>query len=407
MESRRLQILSFSLVATAMAFAGFKGLTQASEFYFYVLMVSRIVLSLTGVALLLLVTTEKTKPFAEGTASLLFLAVALTESFLAYLQADVFGFSYLIVCVALVLSSAISFLSLSTSLLAMLPSQITILAAPLLSLPISIWSDRIRATQSLLLPGVTLFASSLIWFFNSVYLHRKTVAAKLKTMHKRQDILQAQMFLLRKQPRILKLPPLHEMVRERVGDQHSGTKQESVSDQVLLVDVIDILREAIGQAQTKYAEKKTMTVTLDLPAPMSLPVAVAAEKNDLRNLFTSALSKSIGSLNGEQGVVRVALRVGYKAASVTIEDNGWGLREKFSPNAAVTYELSLREIQAMVSFWGGRLEVLSRLGVGSRMSIELIRVDAYATDAHKDETQERNILNELEANPTSHVTTGS
>ncbi len=394
-----------------MAFAGIKGLSSASEYYFYALMVSRIVLSLAGVALLLLVTTEKSKPLVEGTASLLFLAIALSESFLAYLQTDVFGLSYLIVCAALVLSSAISFLSLRLSLLAMLPSQVTILAAPLLSLPLATWSDRVRATQSLLLPALTLIVSFVIWFLNAIYVHRKAVTAKLKTMQRRQDILQAQMFLLRKQPRILRMPSLHETVRERVNDHHAGEKQESISDQVLLNDVIDVLREAINQAESKYSGKKNMRVTLDLPAPMSLPVAVAAEKNDLRNLFASAISKSIGSLNGEQGVVRVALRVGYKAASVTIEDNGWGLREKFSPNSAAGHELSLREIQAMVSFWGGRFEVLSRLGVGSRMSMELVRVDAFAAGhesaTHESTTQERTIENELEANPTSHITTGS
>lgn len=202
------------------------------------------------------------------------------------------------------------------------------------------------------------------------------------------------------------MPDLHETVRVKIGDQHAGAQQESVSDQVLLIDMIDLLREAISQAQAKYSEKKSMRVTLDLPAPMSLPVAVAAEKNDLRNLFSSAISKSIASLNGEQGVVRVTLRVGYKAASVTIEDNGWGLREKFSPNSASAHELSLREMQAMVSFWGGRLEVLSRLGVGSRMSFELIRVDAFAA-GYESATQERAAGNDFEADPTTHITAGS
>lgn len=400
MESRGLQILSFLLVAVAQGFAAVDGLSASSEFYFNVLMVSRIGLALAGSVLLLLVAIERRKPLAEGSASLLFLAVALSESFLAYLQADVFGLSYLIVAVSLVLSSAISFVSLGTSLLAMLPSQLTILAAPLLSLPISTWTNQILATQSLILPVTTLVMSFIIWLLNALHLHRRTVTAKLRSMQKRQDILQAQMFLLRKQPRTLQLPPLHETVRERVGDQHAGAKQESISDQVLLDDVIDLLRESISHVQSKFSDRKTMRVTLDLPAPMSLPVAVAAEKTDLRNLFVSAISKSISSLNGEDGVVRIALRVGYKAASVTIEDNGWGLREKFSPNSSIGDELSLREIQAMVSFWGGRLEVLSRLGVGSRMSMELVRVDAFATEAHGDSSEQQ-------ADAASHITTGS
>lgn len=394
-----------------MAFAAVDGLSQANQFYFHVLVVSRAMLCLAGISLLVLVTTEKTKPLAEGTTSLFFLAVALSESFLSYLQADVFGLSYLIVSIALVMSSAISFLSLGTSLFAMLPSQLTILGAPLLSLPVATWNDRLQLTQNLILPVVTIGASFVIWLLNSVYVHRKSVSAKLKTMQRRQDILQAQMFLLRKQPRVLQLPPVVESRRERVVDQHAGVKQETISDQISLEDVIDLLRESISQVQSKFSDKKSMRVALDLPGAMSLPVAIAAEKNDLRNVLTSAISKSIGSLNGDQGVVRVALRVGYKAASVTIEDNGWGLREKFSPNSSVSHELSLREIQAMVSFWGGRLEVLSRLGVGSRMSMELIRVDAFATDTHdadrNDDSIERSKRNELQANSTSHTSTGT
>lgn len=286
----------------------------------------------------------------------------------------------------------------------MLPTQLTILIAPMLSLPLHAWSDRVIATQNLILPVTALAASFLIWFLNSIYLHRKAVGAKLRTMQRRQEILQGQMLLLRKQPRTLKLPPLHETVRNRVLDEHAGNKQNAISDQVKLADVTDILREAISQAQSKFVDRKNMKVILDLPAPMSLPVAVAAELKDLRDVLTAAVTKSVSSLNGEDGVVRVALRVGYKAVSVTIEDNGWGLREKFSNSAApekLSGELPLREIQAMVSFWGGRLEVMSRLGVGSRMSMELVRVDAFATDSH----EERKPVDELQANATSRITT--
>ena len=102
--------------------------------------------------------------------------------------------------------------------------------------------------------------------------------------------------------------------------------------------------------------------------------------------------------------MRVGLRVGYKGVSITIEDNGWGLREKFSADSGTANELTLREMQGMVSFWGGRLEVLSRLGVGSRMCVELVRVDAFATDSDL-VNEERKVVDELQqANTTSRPT---
>lgn len=346
---------------------------------------------------------------AGQTFSLLLVLSAMVASFLAYLQADVFGPAYLVVSLALVLSSAINFLSLQVSLLALLVSELTILAAPLLRLPPATWSDRVLATRALLLPAITILVSFVIWFLNSISLHRKATNSKLKNMQRRQEILQAQMLLIKKQPRTLKLPPLSEFVRPNTVDQHGGAKQKTVSDQVLLSELIDFIRESISVAQSKVSEEKASRLTLNLPAPMSLPIAVAAEKNDLKNMVTSALAKSLNSLNGEDGVVRVTLKVGYKAVSITIEDNGWGLREKFSPNAVGDHELSLREIQAMVSFWGGRLEVLSRLGVGSRIHFELVRVDAFSSDETIESKEEKpkEITDEFKADATSRITTGS
>lgn len=410
MESRILQLFSFLVVAVSLSLAAVQSLSDVSATYFYPLVISRLLLALAGGVLFLYVYGEKEKSLPEGSVSLVFLIVALSESFQAYLQANVTGLSYAILSVSLVISSSISFLSLRTSLVSMLPSQLTILAAPLLSLPLGVWSDRVLTTQALLMPVVALLMSTAIWLCNSVYVHRKTVTSKVKSMHRRQELLQAQMLLLRKQPlEARKSIVIEEVVREKVVDDHASVQQQNISDQVLFSELIEILREAVSEAQVRLIGSRPLRMGLDLPAPMTLPIAVAAERGDLKAVFASALNKSIGSLNGDQGIVRVSARVGYKSVSVAIEDNGWGLREKFSSSISMPdrLELSLREIQGVVSFWGGRLEVLSRLGVGSRMNIELTRVDAYSTDADSKTDLKNEAVHEFKVDPSPHITIGS
>lgn len=73
-----------------------------------------------------------------------------------------------------------------------------------------------------------------------------------------------------------------------------------------------------------------------------------------------------------EGVIRLSIRYGLRVIEVAVEDNGRGL-SSFKPQmeGKPQAEEQLGRFKEAVAKWGGRLDRLVRLGVGSRTSLEL------------------------------------
>jgi hypothetical protein len=67
-----------------------------------------------------------------------------------------------------------------------------------------------------------------------------------------------------------------------------------------------------------------------------------------------------------EGVVRLSVRYGLRVIEIAVEDNGRGLASR-----NVSAENSLTTLREEVQAWGGKLDRIARLGVGSRTSLEL------------------------------------
>ncbi len=316
-----------------------------------------------------------------------FLGVALLEAVLAFLQGTVTGLSYMVLCMSLVLAAANNTLDLPNSLMAFLPSQIFILAAPLLALPMASWHQRVNLTAQLLLPILTLLGSTVLWVFAALRSERRTVQRQLKRVLQAQDLLKAQVGAL-----------LSEKIKNKGSEEArqntalSTTLAQTVSNPYALEELVKLVATGLENlretsATLRFKREPAIEFQDAEVRQTTLPVLVAMDKADFAMVYASLLKRSLLSLNGESGLIRVSVRVGLQNVVVTIEDNGWGFREKFlqiksaekASAQASEVGISLLEAQALLKFWGGRLEVLSRLGVGSRVILELARVDAFAS----------------------------
>lgn len=67
-----------------------------------------------------------------------------------------------------------------------------------------------------------------------------------------------------------------------------------------------------------------------------------------------------------EGVIRLSIRCGLRVIEVAVEDNGRGLT---TPHLHI--EDGLNELKDLAPKWGGKLDRLTRLGVGSRTALEL------------------------------------
>lgn len=131
------------------------------------------------------------------------------------------------------------------------------------------------------------------------------------------------------------------------------------------------------------------TVQFSATADRPVPLAVRGKAVLLSAIVRDLLGVSFDSLGAVSGVVRVALRPGPRSVSVMIEDNGRGLGEEMIGRLEArglfvrTSRLNLREIRALIEAVGWKLIFQARLGVGSRMTLELPRVDAFAPSSSR------------------------
>lgn len=112
-----------------------------------------------------------------------------------------------------------------------------------------------------------------------------------------------------------------------------------------------------------------------------VPLAVRSQPEILRLVVRDLLGVAVDSLLRGAGVVTISLRPGLHSVKIEIEDNGRGLNESMLVSledkglATRTPRLSVREIRSLIAVMNWNLTIHGRLGVGSRTTLELPRVD--------------------------------
>jgi hypothetical protein len=156
--------------------------------------------------------------------------------------------------------------------------------------------------------------------------------------------------------------------------------QVEPSETCSFLEVDTAARRLLDEARSAV-EGRPVKLSLTVPSGAGLPVAMRGSAPVVTAWMKTAILNSIESLGGfPDGMVRVSIRPSLTSLVISIEDNGRGFGESLLTKMGQTDErLSLAEIRAGVERLSGRFDIQARLGVGSRLSIELPRIDAFAT----------------------------
>jgi signal transduction histidine kinase len=135
---------------------------------------------------------------------------------------------------------------------------------------------------------------------------------------------------------------------------------------------------AVTEKRTEYAYLPHAQIFFSVPGSLAGCGETACDFVELGRVIRALIDKSVASLGGGVGVVRLALRVGVGSLAISIEDNGRGFsedmirraREKAGKSEMV---LVVERARRLAYEWGGRAQSCARLGAGARVDIELPR----------------------------------
>ncbi len=175
---------------------------------------------------------------------------------------------------------------------------------------------------------------------------------------------------------------------------HEGESLSAGRGQTLSIQqIVDALETLLAKKRGELSSSKSIGFSWLRRPDCNLPVAVQINLNDFSLVVETLLDQAVTALACGEGVIRLGLHSGLRQIQLTIEDNGRGmnddhlhrLRQKgLLQQTTVQGHLSFKQIQALLRFWGGRADRASRLGVGSRVCLEIPRVDAYAAPVSLD-----------------------
>jgi signal transduction histidine kinase len=156
--------------------------------------------------------------------------------------------------------------------------------------------------------------------------------------------------------------------------------QRAEPSEACAFDEIDMAARRLLDEARNLVEGRPVKLSLTAPTGSGLPVAVRGSAPVITSWMKAAILNSIESLGGfPDGAVRLTIRPSLASLVISIEDNGRGFGESLLTKMGhAEGRLSVTEIRAGVERLGGRFDIQARLGVGSRLSIELPRIDAFA-----------------------------
>ncbi len=156
----------------------------------------------------------------------------------------------------------------------------------------------------------------------------------------------------------------------------SGRARLSLSE----VDLCQVARSAVKLLEP-IARSKELTLKLDCP---ETPVVLTADEPKLRQILNNLLSNAV-KFTPRGGQIRTRIRTVEESVELVVEDTGIGippehlphLFEKFGPHQRPGTQgergtgLGMPIVKHFVELHGGRIEVESTVGVGTRFTIVL------------------------------------
>jgi signal transduction histidine kinase len=169
----------------------------------------------------------------------------------------------------------------------------------------------------------------------------------------------------------------------------TALSSESLSEQdgksIGVPELSNLLEAVIQEVRASRAENHQGTkVRFIVSGALDSAVAVSVRgvKETLTDVLRALILHSAESIGGgSDGVVRATWRLNVANVQLIIEDNGRGMSEDLllrleEKNQSGTGRLRLAQVRAQLAEVEGRVELSARLGVGSRIVLELQRTDA-------------------------------
>lgn len=159
------------------------------------------------------------------------------------------------------------------------------------------------------------------------------------------------------------------------------------SDAMSHVQIHALIAEEVRRlSQRLLPLKLKVNIRFNSTTESPVPLAVRGRPEILRTIVRDLLGVATDSLLKGDGMLMIALRPGLRQLTLSIEDNGRGLNEAMLIGledkglATRTPRLSVREIRSLTLAVGWSLGIQGRLGVGSRITLDLPRVDRLAAN---------------------------
>lgn len=150
----------------------------------------------------------------------------------------------------------------------------------------------------------------------------------------------------------------------------------------------DLIGGEVERFSGELIDPSKIKISFVYPREVPIPIEVLGSIQTLRSVLRGLLNLAHDSLVGGEGVIRVGIRLGINSVSLSVEDNGRGLNEAFILRlqekgvlSQATGRWDLKSLRQAAETSGWRFEMLARLGVGARVTLELPRVDAFAYGA--------------------------
>jgi len=147
-----------------------------------------------------------------------------------------------------------------------------------------------------------------------------------------------------------------------------------------LRDVVEIIEFVMQAKRVMNSTPNKVVFTWARTVESRLPFWIEVQREELVKLISSLADHAVESLGGASGVIRFDLRCGLRSVEISVEDNGRGMSDElmarlqskglFQTKRHADW-LTPGQIRNRVVSWGGRLERQSRLGVGTRVIIEI------------------------------------
>ncbi|MES2854575.1 MAG: hypothetical protein V4692_01875 [Bdellovibrionota bacterium] len=132
-------------------------------------------------------------------------------------------------------------------------------------------------------------------------------------------------------------------------------------------DDIRAIAEAVCTEIKGESSTSLSNVRFVILSGTALPLALKASPLQFERALRLLILTAVESLGGANGNIRIGFRATAASLAISVEDNGRGLTPNYSRFDDVRKELETSD---------ARLEIQARLGVGSRNTIHLQRVDA-------------------------------